>query len=439
MPTSRLPRFYDLPLAERLAQAAQAAGLPPQSLDALLPQNGLTVDLADHMVENAVGVFGIPLGLALNFVVNGREVIVPMAIEEPSVIAGASFMAKLARAGGGFQAHADPPEMIGQVQLLDVPDLAAAVAALDRRREELLAEIDQVDPVIRDLGGGARDLVARPLPDTPLGPMLIVHLVIDTRDAMGANVVNTAAERLAPRLEAITGGRAHLRILTNLADRRLARARCRIPARALAFGEYRGERVRQGILEAWAFAAADPYRAATHNKGILNGVDAVLIATGNDWRAVEAGAHAFAARSGRYTSLSRWSAGEDGALEGELELPLAVGTVGGATRVHPAAKACLALLQVESAQQLAEVIACVGLAQNLAALRALATEGIQRGHMGLHARQVALAAGAVGEDVDRLAEQLTDEGIVRLDRAEQILRAWGYDVNWGSPPRSGGR
>jgi hydroxymethylglutaryl-CoA reductase len=439
MPTSRLPRFYDLPLAERLAQAAQAAGLPAHSLDALLPQNGLTVDLADHMVENAVGVFGIPLGLALNFVVNGREVIVPMAIEEPSVVAGASFMAKLARAGGGFQAQADPPEMIGQVQLLDVPDLAAAVRALERRREELLAEIDQVDPVIRGLGGGARDLVARPLPDTPLGPMLIVHLVIDTRDAMGANAVNTAAERLAPRLEAITGGRAHLRILSNLADRRLARARCRIPAHALAFGEYGGERVRQGILEAWAFAAADPYRAATHNKGILNGVDAVLIATGNDWRAVEAGAHAFAARSGRYTSLSRWAAGEDGALEGELELPLAVGTVGGATRVHPAAKACLALLQVESAQQLAEIIACVGLAQNLAALRALATEGIQRGHMGLHARQVALAAGAVGEDVDRLAKQLTDEGVVRLDRAEQILRTWGNDVNRGRPPRSGGR
>jgi hydroxymethylglutaryl-CoA reductase len=347
-------------------------------------------------------------------------------------------MAKLARAGGGFQAQADPPEMIGQVQLLDVPDLAAAVRALERRREELLAEIDQVDPVIRGLGGGARDLVARPLPDTPLGPMLIVHLVIDTRDAMGANAVNTAAERLAPRLEAITGGRAHLRILSNLADRRLARARCRIPAHALAFGEYGGERVRQGILEAWAFAAADPYRAATHNKGILNGVDAVLIATGNDWRAVEAGAHAFAARSGRYTSLSRWAAGEDGALEGELELPLAVGTVGGATRVHPAAKACLALLQVESAQQLAEIIACVGLAQNLAALRALATEGIQRGHMGLHARQVALAAGAVGEDVDRLAKQLTDEGVVRLDRAEQILRTWGNDVNRGRPPRSGG-
>ncbi len=434
MPTSRLPRFYDLALPARLAQAALAAGLPPGSLQCLLPEHGLTADQADHMVENAVGVFGLPLGLALNFLVNGREVIVPMAIEEPSVIAGASFMAKLARASGGFTAQADPAEMIGQVQLLEVPDLEAAVEALGRHKAELLAEIDRVDPVILRLGGGGRDLIARPLTDTPLGPMLIVHLVIDTRDAMGANAVNTAAERLAPRLEAITGGRAHLRILSNLADRRLARARCRIPAAALAFGEYRGERVRQGILEAWAFAAADPYRAATHNKGIMNGVDAVLIATGNDWRAVEAGAHAYAARSGRYTSLSRWSAGEDGALEGELELPLAVGTVGGATRVHPAAKACLALLQVESAQQLAEVVASVGLAQNLAALRALATEGIQRGHMGLHARQVALAAGASGEAVERVAEQLIAEGVVRLDRAEQILRTQKDDRNRGRPP-----
>lgn len=434
MPTSRLPRFHDLPLKERLPHAASAAGLPADSLACLLPEHGLTPAQADHMVENAVGVFGLPLGLALNFVVNGREVLVPMAIEEPSVIAGASFMAKLARAGGGFQARADPPEMIGQVQLLDVPDMAAAVENLTRLKAELLAEVDQVDPVIRGLGGGGRDLIARPLPDTPLGPMLIVHIVVDTRDAMGANAVNTAAERLAPRLEAITGGRAHLRILSNLADRRLAVARCHLPAAALAFGKYSAERVRQGILEAWAFAAADPYRAATHNKGIMNGIDAVLIATGNDWRAVEAGAHAYAARSGRYTSLSRWTAGDDGSLEGELELPLAVGIVGGATRVHPAAKACLSLMQIESAQQLAEIVVSVGLAQNLAALRALSTEGIQRGHMGLHARQVALAAGATGEAVDRLAEQLIAEGVVRLDRAEQILRTWNDDENRGSPP-----
>ncbi len=434
MPTSRLPGFYDLPLPDRLRLAAESAGLAPEALACLLPEHGLAAEQADRMIENAVGVFGLPLGLALNFVVNGREVLVPMAIEEPSVIAGASFMAKLVRDGGGFRARADAPQMIGQVQLLDVPDLDAAIEALGQRKQELLAEVDQIDPVILNLGGGARDLILRPLPDTPAGPMLIVHIIYDTRDAMGANAVNTAAERLAPRLEAITGGRAHLRILSNLADRRLARARCRLAQDSLAFGEYAGETVRQGILEAWAFAAADPYRAATHNKGIMNGIDAVLIATGNDWRAVEAGAHAFAARSSRYTSLSRWWLGEDGTLEGELELPLAVGIVGGATRVHPVAKACLALLQVGSAQELAETVVSVGLAQNLAALRALSTEGIQRGHMGLHARQVALAAGAQGTAVQRLAEQLVTEGTIRLDRAEHILRTWNDDVNRGSPP-----
>jgi hydroxymethylglutaryl-CoA reductase len=253
--------------------------------------------------------------------------------------------------------------------------------------------------------------------------MLIVHLIYDTRDAMGANAANTAAERLAPRLEALTRGRAHLRILSNLADRRLARAGCRLPVETLAFGEFSGDHVRDGIIEAWAFAAADPYRAATHNKGIMNGVDAVVIATGNDWRAVEAGAHAYAARSGRYTSLSRWSKGGDGALEGWLEMPMAVGIVGGATRVHPAAKAALDLMGVKTARELAEIVVAVGLAQNLAALRALATEGIQRGHMGLHARQVAMAAGAQGEMIETVARRMMQEGTVRVDRAEALLRA----------------
>jgi hydroxymethylglutaryl-CoA reductase len=265
--------------------------------------------------------------------------------------------------------------------------------------------------------------------------MLIVHLIYDTRDAMGANAANTAAERLAPRVETLTGGRVHLRILSNLADRRLARAHCRIPSRALAFGDYSGERARDGIVEAWAFAAVDPYRAATHNKGIMNGVDAVVIATGNDWRAIEAGAHAYAARSGRYTSLSQWSVGPDGALEGRLEMPLAVGIVGGATRVHPTARACLQLIGVATARELAEIIVSVGLAQNLAALRALATEGIQRGHMGLHARQVAIAAGAEGDQVEKVARQLVLEKTVRLDRAEAILRQWQAG---GGPPKSQG-
>jgi hydroxymethylglutaryl-CoA reductase len=374
------------------------------------------------MIENVIGTYSLPLGLAVNFQVNGRDVLVPMAIEEPSVVAGASFMAKLAREGGGFRAETTSPEMIAQIQILDVADLEAARRAVEAERETILAEADAVDPIIRKLGGGARDVQVRLLPETPVGPMLVIHLVYDTRDAMGANAANTAAERLAPRLERLTGGRVHLRILTNLADRRLARAHCTIPEAALAFGEFSGERVRDGIIEAWAFAAADPYRAATHNKGIMNGVDAVVIATGNDWRAVEAGAHAYAARSGRYTSLSRWSRGEEGSLGGLLEMPMAVGIVGGATQVHPGARAALQLMGVKTARELAEVIVSVGLAQNLAALRALATEGIQRGHMGLHARQVAMAAGARGERIEDIARRMLDEGTVRLDRAEALLR-----------------
>ena len=424
-PTSRLPGFREQALAERLQRLAQASGVSPEALLAFGGEAGLTPTQADHMIENAVGVFGLPLGVALNFVVNGREVLVPMAIEEPSVVAGASFMAKLARAGGGFNATSTDPQMIAQLQVLDLADPDEARRRILDQRAAILAEVDHVDPVISGLGGGARDLEARILRETAVGPMLIVHLIYDTRDAMGANAVNTAAERLAPRLEELTGGRVHLRILSNLADRRLAASRCRIPATALAFGDFTGERVRDGIIEAWAFAEADPYRAATHNKGIMNGVDAVVIATGNDWRAIEAGAHAFAARSGRYTSLSRWSVGPDGALEGELELPMAVGTVGGATRVHPTARAAFELMGVRSARELAEIIVSVGLAQNLAALRALATEGIQRGHMVLHARQVAIAAGASGDLIERVAQRMVDDGVVRLDRARDLLEAWG--------------
>jgi len=435
MASSRLPGFYDLPLSKRLDALSAAAGLDGETAAALSGSAGLAGEQADHMIENVIGVYGLPLGIAVNFVVNGREVFVPMVIEEPSVVAGASFMARLAREGGGFQAETTAPEMIAQLQVLEVRDLAAARDALLAEKAAILAEADQVDPVLLRLGGGARDLEVRLFPETPVGPMLIVHLIYDTRDAMGANAANTAAERLAPRVEAITGGRVHLRILSNLADRRLARATCRIPAAALAFGDFTGERVRDGIVEAWAFAAVDPYRAATHNKGIMNGVDAVVIATGNDWRAIEAGAHAYAARSGRYTSLSQWSTGSDGALEGRLEMPMAVGTVGGATRVHPAARACLRLMGVASARELAEVVVSVGLAQNLAALRALATEGIQRGHMGLHARQVAIAAGAQGDQVERVARQLVIEGTVRLDRAEAILHEREAG---GVPPRPQG-
>ena len=430
MDTSRIPGFYNLPLDERLDKLAEAAGLSPEELAAFRTPNGLPDDQADHMVENAVGTFGLPLGIGLNFLVNGRELLVPMAIEEPSVIAGASFMAKLARSGGGFHAETSAPEMIGQMQVLDVPDLMSASLKLYDHRDELLAEADAVDPVLQKFGGGARDLEVRIIEDSPIGAFLVVHLIYDVRDAMGANAVNTACERLAPHLEQITGGRVHLKILSNLADRRLAKASCTIPVKELAFqpverdiiSSYTGEQVRDGIIAAWAFAAVDPYRAATHNKGIMNGVDAVVIATGNDWRAIEAGAHAYAARSGRYTSLSTWGKDADGNLTGELEMPMAVGIVGGATRVHPVAKAALKLMGVKTASELAGIIVSVGLAQNLAALRALATEGIQRGHMSLHARQVAIAAGATGEMIEKVAAQMVAEKTVRIDRAEEILK-----------------
>ena len=422
---SRIAGFYNLSLEARLAELARRAELSAEDLQVLSGAAGLQLEQADHMIENVVGLHALPLGIALNFVVNGRVVRVAMVVEEPSIVAGASFMAKLARAGGGFQAHTTAPEMIGQMQLLDVTDLPAARLAILEKKQDLLDQAAEIDPVLKRLGGGPRDLEVRIIADSPIGPFLVLHLIYDVRDAMGANAVNTAAERLSGSVEAITGGRVHLRILSNLADRRLARVRCTIPLSELAFGEYRAEEVRDGIIAAWAFAAADPYRAATHNKGIMNGVDAVVLATGNDWRAIEAGAHAYAARSGRYTSLSTWGQDADGNLVGTLEMPMAVGIVGGATRVHPTARAALKLMGVTTASQLAEIIVSVGLAQNLAALRALATEGIQRGHMSLHARQVAIAAGAQGEMIERLARQLVTEKQVRIDRAEALMAEWG--------------
>jgi hydroxymethylglutaryl-CoA reductase len=344
-----------------------------------------------------------------------------MSIEEPSVVAAASYMAKIVRGAGGFRTCSTEPVMTAQMQVLDVPDPWAAKFDLLCQKQQLLELANQTDPVVVALHGGARDVEMRVFPETPLGPMLVIHLLYDTRDAMGANTVNTAAEALTPLVEEITGGRVHLRILSNLADRRLARAKCVLPPQALAFGDYSGEKVAQGIVEAFAFAAVDPYRATTHNKGIMNGIDAVALACGQDWRAIEAGAHAYAAREGRYTSLSTWTRDREGNLVGTLELPLAVGTVGGATRVHPGAQVALKILSVGSARELAEVMAAVGLAQNMGALRALATEGIQRGHMTLHARQVAIAAGATGDQVPVVAARLVTEGKVRLDRAQEIL------------------
>ena len=419
--SSRLPGFYKRPLAERAALVAQWAGLDTQSQAALLGLSGLNATQADHLIENVVGVFALPLGIATNFLINGRDYLIPMVIEEPSVVAGVSYAAKLARSGGGFHATSDEPVMIGQIQVLPTGSLDEAEAAILEIKDELLKAANETDPVIVKWGGGARDVEIRRLEDTPAGPMLIVHLLFDVRDAMGANTINTACERIAPMIEDATGGRVNLRILSNLADRRLARATCTIPPEVLQTDKFDGDFVARSIVEAYAFAAADPYRAATHNKGIMNGMDAVCIATGNDWRALEAGAHAYAARDGRYTSLTRWWVDEDGNLRGRIELPVAVGTVGGTTRAHPTAQVALKILGVKSARELAEVMAAVGLAQNLAAIRALATEGIQHGHMRLHARQLAVSVGAVGEQIDMVAERMVAEGIIRLDRARAIL------------------
>jgi hydroxymethylglutaryl-CoA reductase len=419
--TSRLPGFHKKTVKERRRHVIEAATLGESEAESL-EKGGIDLPLADRMIENVIGVYALPLGIATNFLVNGRDVLVPMAVEEPSIVAGASYMARLVREGGGFTAEADEPEMIGQIQILDVPDPAGAEKALLARRADILAEAGRADPVLERVGGGPRDIAVRRIADSPCGSFLVLHLIVDVRDAMGANAVNTACERIAPMVERITGGRVMLRILSNLADRRLARARCSVPVDALAFGEWSGERVRDGILEAYAFAAADPYRAATHNKGIMNGVDAVVLATGNDWRAMEAGAHAYAARGGTYSPLSRWEKDGQGRLAGFLEMPMAAGIVGGSTGAHPTARTALKILGVRTARELAEVIVSAGLAQNLAALRALATEGIQRGHMRLHARQVALAAGASGDAAEEIAGRMIAENAVRTDRAEELVR-----------------
>ena len=421
MGNSRLTGFYKLSIEERLAQIIDAADL---KLDDLAAWNtgGIDIDSANHMIENVIGLHTLPIGIGLNFKINGFDVLVPMAIEEPSVVAGASFMAKLARSSGGFQTTSSSPIMIGQMQVINITNLQEAAFKIYEHKTELLSSADEIDPVLKKFGGGARDIEVHLIEDSPIGGFIVLHLLYDVRDAMGANAVNTACERLAPQVEAITGGKVHLRILSNLADRRISRARCTIPLKELAFDNFSGETVRDGIIAAYAFAAVDPYRAATHNKGIMNGVDAVVIATGNDWRAIEAGAHAYAARSGKYTSLSTWGKNDQGDLVGTLEIPMAVGIIGGATRVHPSARAALKLMGIKSASELAEIIVAVGLAQNLAALRALATEGIQRGHMNLHARQVAIAAGASGDMIEKVATCMVAEKKVRIDRAEELLK-----------------
>ncbi len=415
---SRIPGFYRLDVDSRHSELQSRFDLTPEEVGVLADGGQLGIHRADKMVENCVGVFGLPIGLGLNFLINERDYAVPMVIEEPSVVAAVSNMARTVRKGGGFRAEADPSMMIGQVQILDAPDPEKARRALEEAKTEILDRANRVHPNMVRRGGGARDIEVRSF-GAPY-PMLVVHLLIDCADAMGANAVNTMAEGVAPLIEELSGGSVNLRILSNLADRRCARASCAIPEMLLAGNELTGPEVAEGIVQAYRFAAVDPYRAATHNKGVMNGIDAVAIATGNDWRGVEAGAHAFAARTGTYTSLTEWKR-EQGRLVGSIELPMAVGVVGGSTGVHPAIRVMRKILNAHSAAELGMVMAAVGLAQNLGALRALATEGIQRGHMSLHARSVALAAGAQGADIDRIAAEMVAMGRVKLDVARDLL------------------
>ncbi|SMF60332.1 hydroxymethylglutaryl-CoA reductase, degradative [Xaviernesmea oryzae] len=419
--TSRIENMRNLSPAERLEQVAAAAALDDQARSVLAAADALPVSRANGMIENVIGTFQLPLGVATNFMVNGRDYLVPMAVEEPSVVAAASYMARIVRGCGGFQTSSTAPIMRAQVQVLGASDPYGARLAILAARDEIVSAANAKDPVLVKFGGGCRDIEVHVFPSTSRGSMAVLHLLVDVRDAMGANTVNTMAEAIAPIVERITGGEVRLRILSNLADLRLARARVEVTEDALATTEFSGRRMIEGIVDAYEFAAVDPYRAATHNKGIMNGIDPVVVATGNDWRAIEAGAHAYAARSGRYTSLTTWEINSKGSLVGTIEIPMALGLVGGATKTHPAAQAALQILNVETAVELAEVTVAVGLAQNMAALRALATEGIQRGHMALHARNIAIGAGAEGDEIDAVARRLAADHDVRSARAEEIL------------------
>ncbi len=413
MKSSRISGFYKKSVEDRLKIVKEFSELSDEEAVFLL--NGhLDIELANRMIENVIGMTELPMGIATNFLINGKDYLIPMAIEEPSVVAAASHAAKLARPGGGFFTSSTEPIMISQIQVVGLKDPHFAKMQVLEQKDELIRIANEQDPILIKVGGGCRDIKARVI-DSNMGPMLIVHLHVDVRDAMGANAVNTMAEALAPYIEDITGGKVYLRILSNLAIYRLARAR------AVWKKDVIGEETVKGVLYAYEFARVDPFRAATHNKGIMNGIDAVLIATSNDWRAVEAGAHAYAAMDGWYTSMSHYEEDADGNLVGTIEIPIAVGIIGGATSTHPKAKIARKILGVKTAREFSEILAAVGLAQNFAALRALATEGIQRGHMSLHARNIAVMAGAKGDEIDIVAERLVREKKVRVDRAKEML------------------
>jgi len=413
--SSRIAGFHRKSPQERLDLAAAFAGLDAATVAHLADMGNLSPQLADKMIENVIATMNVPIGIATNVKVDGEDVLVPMATEESSVVAAVCNAARQTY-DAGFTTSVSGTLMIAQVQAVDVPDPYAARLRILEKRDEIRAVCDACDPLLVKLGGGFRDVEVRIL-DTLGGPMVITHLIVDTRDAMGANAVNTMAEKLAPHIAAWSGGRVFLRILSNLADRRLARAHA-----VWKLDDIGGESVRDGIISAYQFAEADPYRAATHNKGIMNGISAVVLATGNDTRAVEAGAHAYAARGGRYSSLTRYEITKDGDLSGSIELPLAVGLIGGATKIHPTAQACLKILGVTTAERLARIIAAVGLAQNFSALKALATVGIQSGHMALHAQNIAIMAGAAGDEVEAVAKVLVERGTVRIDVAQEVLQ-----------------
>lgn len=416
MKTSKYSGFYKLSTADRLEEVADFAALTEGEKEMLRRDGALSLKEADRMIENAVGIMPVPLGVAVNFCINGKDYVIPMATEEPSVIAAASNMARICRGNGGFQTSNTGAMMIAQIQAVNVSDVHAARLRILENRKRLIEIANAKDPFLIQVGGGMKDLEVRVV-ETALGKMVVTHILVDTKDAMGANTVNTMAEALAPLIEELTGGKVYLRILSNLADQRLARARVEIDKEELG-----GVAVVDAIISAYAFAEADPYRAATHNKGIMNGIDAVVLATGNDTRAIESGAHAYAARTGQYTTLTTWEKTKNGNLAGCIELPMAVGLVGGATKVHPVAKLAVRILGVQSAVELGEVIACVGLAQNLGAMKALATEGIQRGHMSLHGKNVAAMAGVPQDMADAVIQQMISEKAVRIDRAKEIMK-----------------
>lgn len=420
---SRLPNFRALSIEERQQKIGQALNLSEADKALLSTPAALPLEIANGMIENVIGKFELPYAIAANFTVNDQDYLIPMVVEEPSIVAAASYMAKLVRDNGGFQTSSTTPLMRAQVQIVGISHPHSVKQTLLQHKAEIMALANSKDSFLIELGGGCKDIEVQVFPESPIGPMVVMHLIVNVCDAMGANTVNTMAEAVTPLVEQLSKGQVRLRILSNLADLRLVRARLTIKPESFNQADLSGEQVIDRILEAYAFAAIDPYRAATHNKGIMNGIDPVIVATGNDWRAVEAGAHAYACRDGRYTSLTQWEKDGEGNLVGTIEMPMPVGLVGGATKTHPLAQLSLRIMQVTSASELGEVVAAVGLAQNLGAMRALATEGIQRGHMALHARNIAVVAGATGAEIDEVVAQMVAAQDVRNDRAIAILQA----------------